>query len=294
MDLINYHHLRLFWAVAKEGNLTRASARLHLTPQTVSMQIRELESAIGDDLFVRSGRQLYLTESGSTALRYANEIFSLGQELTAVLTNKSAARPQKLSIGITDVLSKQIAFKLIEPALKIEPELKVVCIEGPREQLLSNLAVHSLDVVLMDGPIPPSVMVKAYNHEIGSSEIVFMAKGPMALRLKTDFPASLENAPILLPGERNVLRRDLEMWFESNRIQLKIAGEFDDTALMKTFGKAGVGIFPVPSIIADEIIEDYKVRPIGIAEGVLEKYYAISVERKVQNAVIAAICNHRI
>ena len=290
MEPLNFHHLKLFWAVAREGNLTRASARLHLTPQTVSMQIRDFEAAIGEKLFQRSGRRLVLTDVGHVVLQYANEIFSLGQELNETLRGQPTGRPLRLVVGAAYVLPKLIVHRLLKPALQMDEPVRIVCREGPSEKLLADLAVHGLDVVLSDGPIPPAVRVRAYNHQLGTCGVTFMARPDQATGLRQGFPASLDGASVLLPSEDTVLRRELDGWFTTHGVKPVIAGEFDDSALLKVFGQAGAGFFPVPAVMAEEVARQYGVQPIGAAEGVVERYYAISVERRVRHPAVAAIC----
>ncbi|MBW1761376.1 MAG: transcriptional activator NhaR [Deltaproteobacteria bacterium] len=290
MESFNYHHLRLFWAVAHEGNLTRASKKLHLAPQTVSTQIRDFEKALGENLFRRSGRRLLLTDVGHVALRYADEIFSLGQELREALRGQPSGRPLRLVVGVADVLPKLVAHRLIEPALLLEEPVRIVCREGTPEKLLADLAVHGLDVVLSDAPIPPGMNVRAYNHELGRCGVTFMAQSDLASRLRKGFPTSLEGAPVLLPSEDTVVRRELDQWFDERGVRPVIAGEFEDSALLKVFGQAGTGFFAVPTVIEDEVVRQYEVEPIGATTDVSERFYAISVERRVRHPAVMAIC----
>lgn len=291
METLNLHHLRLFWAVAREGNLTRASAKLHLTPQTVSMQIRELEAAIGEKLFERAGRRLTLTDVGQMVLPYADEIFALGRELREALRGQPTGRPLRLVVGVADVLPKLIAHRLIEPATHLEEPVQIVCREGSPSQLLADLAIHGLDVVLSDRPIPPTVRVRAYNHDLGTCGVRFMARPEQAIGLRQGFPASLDGAPVLLPSEDAVLRRDLDEWFSTRGIRPVMMGDFDDSALLKVFGQAGAGFFAVPAVIEQEVRRQYGVQRVGTADGVVERYYAISVERRVRHPAVAAICS---
>jgi LysR family transcriptional activator of nhaA len=290
MKPLNYHHLRLFQAVAREGNLTRASAKLHLTPQTVSTQIRDLEASLGEQLFRRAGRALQLTDTGDAVLRYANEIFSLGQELQESLRGQPTGRPLRTLVGATDVLPKLIVHHLLEPALHLEQPIHIVCTEGSPTELLADLAVHRLDVVLSDSPIPRTARVKAYNHLLGTCGVTFMAHPDLARRLRKGFPSSLDGAPVLLPSDEAVVRHDLNEWFESCEVRPAIVGEFEDSALLKTFGHAGEGFFAIPSVVEDEVARQYEVEAIGRTEEVTESYYAISVERRVRHPAVAAIC----
>ena len=290
MTTLNYHHLRLFRAVAREGNLTRASERLHLTPQTVSAQIRDLETAIGEQLFRRSGRRMFLTDAGQVALRYSGEIFSLGQELLETLRGQPTGRPIRLHVGAPDALPKLIVHRLLEPALHLDEPIHLFCREGSPAELLGDLAVHRLDVVLSDSPIPPMAKVRAYNHLLGTCGITFMGQTELANGLRDDFPASVDGAPILLPSENAVLRRDLDGWFDQLGVRPVIVGEFEDSALLKSFGQAGEGFFAVPTVVEEEVARQYRVHAIARTEEVTESFYALSVERRVRHPAVVAIC----
>ncbi len=290
MEHLNYHHLRLFWAVAKEGHLTRASAKLNLTPQTVSVQIRALEESVGEALFRRSGRRLVLTEAGQLAQGYAEEIFALGRDLQDCLRGQVTARPLKLHIGAAMVLPKLIVHRILEPALSLPQPIQVVCREGSTTELLSQLSIDRLDLVLSDSPIPATANVRAYNHLLGTSGVSLMAQSELASRLRPGFPASLDDAPVLLPSEDAVVRRDLDRWFDEREIQPKIIGEFEDSALMKIFGQAGEGVFAVPSVVSDSVARQYEVEELGRADGLIESFYAISAERRIRQEAVAAIC----
>jgi LysR family transcriptional activator of nhaA len=289
MEALNYHHLRLFQAVAREGNLTRASGKLHLTPQTVSTQVRDLEAAIGEQLFRRTGRRMVLTEAGKVTLRYADAIFSLGQELQQTLRGQPSGRRVKVLVGVNDVLPKLIVHHILEPALQAQ-NLHIVCCEGNRTQLLADLAVHRLDVVLSDSPIPPTTSVRAYNHLLGSCGVSFLAPPEMALRLRRKFPASLDGAPVLLPSDETVARRGLDRWFDKCGVRPVIVGEFDDSALLKSFGQAGEGFFTAPTVVEAEVARQYQVEPFGRTAEIVESYYAISVERRVRHPAVVTIC----
>lgn len=290
IDSLNYHHLRLFQAVAREGHLTRASERLHLTPQTVSTQIRHLEAAMGERLFLRTGRRMVLTDAGHVALRYSGEIFSLGQELLETLRGQPTGRPVLIRIGAPEALPKIIVHRLIEPALHLEEPVQIFCRERSPTELLADLAVHRLDVVLSDTPIPPMAKVRAYSHLLGTCGISFMAQTKLANGLRDHFPRSLDGAPVLLPSDDAVLRRDLDSWFEKVDVRPRIVGQFEDSGLLKSFGQAGEGFFAVPSVIEKEVARQYKVQKIAEIDEVTESFYAISVERRVRHPAVVAIC----
>jgi len=286
---LNYQHLKYFWAVSRHGNLTRASAELLLTPQTVSTQIRDLEKGLGVELFSREGRRLVLTDIGRVVYRYADEIFNIGREIQDIVRGLPG-RAMYLVVGVADVVPKLIAHQLIEPAIQLKEPVRVICREGRTERLLAELAIHKLDVVLSDSPIPPAVKIRAYNHLLGESKVTFMASDRLARNCREGFPESMNGAPILLPAEGTILRGTLEQWFDSQEIRPMIVGEFEDSALLTAFGQAGVGIFAVPSVIQDEVRRQYGVEPIGVVEGIVERFYAISLERKVRHPAVAAVC----
>ncbi|WP_411992464.1 transcriptional activator NhaR [Agarivorans sp. DSG3-1] len=287
--MINYKHLHYFWVAAKQGGIARASELLHITPQTISGQISLLEQHFGDDLFVKVGRNLELTETGRLALSYADEIFSLGDELEDALRNGPTERPQMLKVGIAEVVPKTIAYRLLAPALNLSDAVRMVCKENTLESLLAELALNRLDLVLADGPVPPGLGVRGFNHPLGESGISFLAVPELAKRLTADFPASLDGAPLLIPSEINLMHVRLLQWFDKQNIHPKIVGEFDDSALMKAFGQAGTGVFTVPTAIADEVVNQYKVEVIGCTDAVREQFFAISAERRVSNPAVVAI-----
>jgi LysR family transcriptional activator of nhaA len=290
MYLLNYQHLKYFWAVSRHGHLTRASEELHLTPQTISAQIRELENGLGEKLFNRRGRSLVLTEAGQVVFRYADEIFSLGQELQDVLRGLPGKEPLRLSVGIADVVPKMIAHHLINPAMHLDNPLRITCREGHLNDLLSELAVHKLDIVLADSPIPTTVRIKAYNHFLGECGITFMASSKLAARLRKGFPQSLDGAPFLVPMKGCALRQKLDEWFESHNLRPLIAGEFEDSALLQVFGQTGSGFFAVPSVLESEVARQYQVKSICRTDSITECFYAISAERRVRHPAVTAIC----
>lgn len=290
MDWLNYHHLLYFYLVAREGTISAASEVLRLAPSTISVQIKTLEEALGEDLFERSGRNLVLTERGKLAYSYAEEIFGLGQELLDTFRSQPVGRPYRLRVGIADVLWKDIGHQLIQPAMDLDHPVRLTCLEGDFDELLAQLAVHNVDVVLADAPIGPSVSVKGFNHLLGQSGVTFFANEDLAGRYRRDFPASLEGAPMLLPSEKTALRRHLEQWFDSEGVRPNMIGEFDDSALMTSFGARGVGIFPAPSVVEIDISRQYGLEAIGTPEKVKQQFYAVTVDRKIKHPAVQAIC----
>lgn len=287
--MINYKHLHYFWAVAKEGSIVRASEHLHITPQTISGQLSELENNLGEALFNRVGRNLELTETGRLALSYADEIFSLGGELEEVIRNLPDVRPLVFKVGVADVVPKSIAYRLLAPALQLSEAVRIVCRESSIESLLTELAIHQIDLVIADGPIPQSVNVRGFNHQLGECGISFFAVPELANKLGKDFPKNLDAAPMLLPSEMTAMQSKLLKWFDKLHIYPRIVGEFDDSALMKAFGQAGTGVFIAPTPISAEVEKKYGVAVIGQTDEVLEQFYAISVERKISHPAVAAI-----
>ena len=289
MASLNFKHLRYFWVVAKAGGIARASERLHLTPQTISGQISVFEDLLGYKLFARKGRRLELTDAGRVALSYADEIFTLGEELEGVLRSPSEGRPLQFSVGVADAVAKVVAYRLLEPAVRLPEPLRIVCREGKLAGLLADLAVHRLDIVIADSSLPAAVNVKGFSHLLGECGLTFFATPTLARKHKGPFPRLLDDAPLLLPGEQAAVRPRLFRWFDEQRIRPRIVGEFDDGALLKAFGRAGAGIFAAPSAIAEQVRRQYGVVVIGRTEAVTESFYAISVERRLTHPAVLAI-----
>ena len=287
--MVNYKHLHYFWVVAKEGGVVRASERLHLTPQTISGQLSLLEKYLGISLFSRTGRNLKLTETGRLVLSYADEIFSLGGELEELIHQLPVSLPQTLRVGVVDVVPKSIACRILEPALKMPEPVHMICRESSLDTLLAELAVHRLDLVLADRPIPSTVSTRGFSHKLGECSVSFFATKKLKKKLKGEFPQCLDKAPLLLPSSVNQLRSSIDQWLDKSRIYPRIVAEFDDSALMKVFGQEGAGIFIAPSAIEAEVASQYRADCIGRIDDVKERFYAISVERRVSHPVVAAI-----
>jgi LysR family transcriptional activator of nhaA len=290
MDWLNYHHLLYFWTVVREGSVSRAAEKLRLAQPTISAQVKLLEEALGDTLFDRQGRRLALTDTGRLVYRYADEIFGIGRELQEALKGRPAAgRPLPLSVGVANAVPKLIVHRLLKPAVSAGQPIHLVCREDSTPTLLAELATHALDVVITDVPAPPHVRVKVFSHLLGESGTTFFAAGSLAVKLRRRFPRSLNDVPVLLPTRHTALRLALDHWFEAEDLHPRIVGEFDDSALMKTFGQAGRVAFPASTAIAQEVVRQYRVQPVGRATGVRERYYAISVERRLKHPGVLAI-----
>lgn len=291
MDWLNYHHLLYFWTVAHEGSIARAAQELRLAPPTVHAQIRTLEQSLGQQLLVRRGRGLALTDTGRVVLGYADDIFSLGRELmTAVKQQQPAAdRPVRFSIGIVDSVPKMVAKELLKPALKLEPPAQLVVREGKLEPLVAELAIHRLDMVLADHPYTTPSTIRIFHHRLGECGVTFFAPPPLAAKLKRGFPGSLDGAPALLPTENTAMRNSLETWFDSVGVRPRVVAEFEDSALLKVFGGDALGFFATPSIGVDALARSHKVRAIGSTEDCRERFFAISAERRLKHPAVVAI-----
>jgi LysR family transcriptional regulator, transcriptional activator of nhaA len=289
MARLNYKHLRYFWTVAKAGGIARACERLHLTPQTISGQLSAFEDALGHKLFARSGRRLELTEAGRMVLRYADEMFTVGEELEEALRHEAGSLPLLFKVGIVDSVPKSVAYRLLEPAAFLAEPLRMVCREGKLAGLMADLAIHRLDLVIADGPMPADMSVRGFNHPLGECGITFLATPALAQQHRARFPRCLDGAPLLLPGEEAAVRPRLMQWIESVGVRPKIVAEFDDGALTTAFGMAGTGVFVVPSAIAEEVRHQYRVRALGHTDAVTERFYAISVERRLTHPAVVAI-----
>ncbi len=292
MRHLNYTHLLYFWTVAREGSIARASEVLNLTPQTISGQIKLLEDAVGSPLFNRVGRGLALTETGHVVKQYADEIFTLGAELTHRVKSRQALMPTTLNVGVVDSIPKLVALRILEPAFNLETPIRVVCREGDLEKLLADLAMHNLDLVISDRGIAPGTGVKAYAHILGESDVSFFAHKSIARKYKKDFPACLNEAPMLLPVTESAVRRAIDSWLEDHDIRPNVVAEFEDSALLKAFGEAAVGVFPAPSAIAEEVSSMYHSVLLGHVETVTESFFAISPERKLKHPAVLKITEH--
>ena len=290
MEWLNYHHLLYFWTAARLGSITKAAEELLLGPATISAQVRRLEESLGEKLFQKSGRRLVLTEMGHVAYRYAEEIFALGREFTDTMKGRPTGHPLRLRIGVADVLPKRIAYRLIKPALELPSQVRVLCREERPARLLAALAAHELDVVLSDAPVGPEVSVRAFNHPLGECGMGFYAMPTLAKNRLRAFPMSLDGMPWLLPTDAMAIRHDLEQWFESKGIHPAVVGEFDDYSLLIVFGAAGHGFFAAPSVLDQEVRRQYGFMRMGRTDAVRARFFAISVERKVKNPAVIAIC----
>ncbi len=288
MEWLNYHHLFYFWMVARAGSIARASREMRLSQPAISNQLKTLEGALGHKLFERRGRRLVLTEVGRTALRYADDIFRTGREMQQALKGIPTGERLRLVAGVADVIPKRVAALLLQSAVQAVPRLALVCRESPLPELLAALALHEIDVVLSDSPASEDVRVKAFNHPLVDCGVTFLA-APKLAHLRKGFPRSLDGAPALLPAAGTAVRRGLEAWFEARAIRPDVAGEFDDSALLEAFGARGMGFFAAPSIIDKEVAAEHEVASIGRTEEIRERFYAISVERRLRHPAVAAI-----
>ncbi len=286
---LNFHHLRYFWTVAREGSVRRAAERLHVSQPTVSAQVHAFEDAMGEKLFRRAGRGLVLTEAGERVRRYGDEIFALGDELQASLRQPNAAMALRVSIGITDSVPKLLSHAIVRPAFDSGPNVQVICSEGRVADLLGELAAFRLDLVLADEPAPSSLPVKTHHHLLGSCGVMLCAHAKLAAKLKPRFPGSLDGAPALLPAAHSALRRTLEPWFEAQGVKPRVVAEYDDGALMKMAAADGLGFLPVPTAAAREAANRWGLRPIGRAGDCRAHFYAITTERRVQHPGVLAI-----
>jgi len=286
---LNFHHLRYFWAVAREGSVTAAAAALHVSQPAVSAQIRKLESSLGHELFDRSGRSLSLTPEGKVVFEYADDIFRIGEELVDTVAGRLTGRPMRLVVGVASTIPNLVSFHLLEPAFAMDDPVRLIVRENRTDRLLADLATHDVDLVLADMPPPLHVNVHAFAHPLGSSPVDILGPPLLAHRLRDGFPGSLLGQPFLLPAEGYTLRRSLDDWFEQGGMRPHVVAEIEDADLMNVFAEAGSGLFAAPSIITDDIRVRYAVEVVGRAPGVREDFYAITPERRIEHPAIAAI-----
>lgn len=289
MEWLNYHHLLYFWLVAREGGVAKAATKLRLSHPTVSTQIKALESALGEELFAKQGRRLVLTEMGTLVYGYADEIFRLGQELLDTVKGRPTGGPMRLVVGIAEVVPKLIAKRLLDPARSESLPVHMICREDKTDRLLTELASHSVDVIISDSPLPPGSAVKAFSHLLGECGTTIFARKDLAKAHRAGFPRSLNGAPMLLTTEVTAARRALNQWFDSKGIRPVVHAEFDDSALLQVFGQDGAGLFPAPTAIEDGVMRQYEVEIVGRLPDVRERFYAISVERRLRHPAVVAI-----
>jgi LysR family transcriptional activator of nhaA len=280
MPWLNYHHLYYFWMIVREGGVLRASRKLRLAQPTVSEQLRTLEQALGEKLFDRVGNRLVLTEVGHVVHRYASEIFSLGTELQDALQGRPAARSPRFLVGVTDAVPKLVAYRLLEPALRVPEPPQIICYEDRPDRLLADLAVRAIDLVLSDVPPEPGSGVRAYGHVLGESGVSFFATRRVAASLRRGFPRSLDGAPMLLPTPNTTMRRSLSQWFDDIGVRPSVVGEFQDSALLAEFGEQNVGVFPASSVVENDMRSHHGMEVVGRVPTVRERFYAVSAERE--------------
>lgn len=291
MEWLNYHHLLYFWTVVKEGGVSRAAESLHVAQPTVSAQLRALERSLGQKLFERQGRLLKLTTRGEAVFRYAEEIFSLGRELLQTVKGDPQSSPRRFRVGVSDALPKLTTYRLLEPALAMRPAFRLHVRIDKTERLLGELAVHAVDLVLADAPMMPSLRVRAFNHLLGETSVSIFGTAELARSIRRGFPKSLAGAPMLLQTSNTAVRQSLDQWFEAHGIEPQIIGEVEDMAMLQTLGEHGLGLFAAPTVVRAEICRRYSVACVGELPQVREKFFAISVERRITHPAVRLIAD---
>jgi LysR family transcriptional activator of nhaA len=292
VERLNYHHLLYFWLVAREGSVSAAAARLRLAQPTLSGQIRTLESMLGERLFEKAGRRLQLTEMGRLVFRFADEIFSLGEELMDTVKRRPTGRRVRLTIGLADVVTKPMAHRLIRPLLEQPDPVLLNVREDSPEKLLASLVANELDVLVLDSPPGPESGVRVVSHRLGESGVVLLATPKLARRFRPRFPRALEGAPFLLPGRTTGLRRGLEQWFERHHIRPLVMGEFDDSALLLEFGHSGSGILAMPSVVEGDVRRRHGLVRVGPVEGIRRELFAVALHRRIAHPAVASLVEH--
>jgi LysR family transcriptional activator of nhaA len=291
MEWLNYHHLLYFWMVAKHGSITQASAELRLAHPTISGQIHRLEEVLGEKLFTRSGRRLVLTDSGRIAFRYADEIFALGQEFQETLKGRSTGKPLRLVVGVSDMIAKSMVHRILEPAFALRDKVRIILREArSADAFMGELAINAIDVVLADAPAGPGTPIRTFSHPLGDCGSSFFAAPQLARRCRRGFPRSLDGVPMLLPSSDSTFRRALNEWFQSHDVRPEIIAELDDLALASVLGETGLGVIAAPDVIEKELRMRYGLQLVGRAQEIRQRFFAISVERKIKNPGVAAIC----
>lgn len=286
LSRMNHNHLYYFWLVGKHRSLTRAAAELGLAQPTVSAQIRCLEEQLNAGLLTRRGRNIDLTEAGQIVFRHADEMFRISSEIPDALSGRFTGQPRTVHVGTSDFVPKPIVRMILEPLLRADSDVRLVCREWRIDELLAELGLFHLDLVIADRPHPDSSRVRAISHPVFETAIAVFAEPMLAKRLRRDFPRSLHGAPCFLPVRNAMLRESLDRWFAANKIEPLILAEFEDRELLKTFGSGGLAAFPASALIENEVRRQFGVERVGWIRGVRETYYAIAVHRRVMHPVV--------
>lgn len=289
MEWLNYHHLHYFHMIAQEGSLTKAASRLRLTHSTLSAQLKSLEEFLGHPLFDRRGKRLALTPFGAEIAHYAADIFRLGGELVDVARGRSSAKRTVLRVGVAGTLPTTIIHRLISPALENGQDAAVSVVQAPLSELLLLLAAHHVQMVLCDTPAPRGQAVRVHTHFLGASPILLYAACDIADKVREGFPDSLNGAPFLFPAAGSGLRSAMERWLADRGISVHTAGEIEGADLLRKFGIRGLGVFPIREALQKEAEDMGRVQCLGEMKGVSEKYYAVSLERRMADPLLAAI-----
>jgi LysR family transcriptional regulator, transcriptional activator of nhaA len=289
MDRLNYHHLFYFWVVARHGGLGQSSEDLLLSRSTLSSQIHQLEGVIGHQLLRRSGRRLELTDVGRTVFTYCDKMFTIGRELGELIGDANLTKPRYVRVGVSDVIPRLVVGQLLRPLFATPNKVRLVCREDHSRRLLAELAAQNLDLVIDGGPLESGSRIKGHSHRLGRSDVVFFGAKRLVSKYRSGFPESLDGAPILLPTEGSVLRHEIENWFERLGIKPQVVGEFDDRDLLEVFGHLGAGMFPAPEMIRRDLAREYNIGVVGRATGLVEQYYAISIQRNIGHPLVEAI-----
>ena len=290
MSQLNYKHLHYFWVVAQEGSITKAASRLDVAVQTISGQLSLLERQLGKTLFKPQGRGLVLSDTGRLVLGYADQIFQLGDALVQAVHQSDAESTLRLRAGISDGIPKLLAYQLLTQVTQMPQDIRLVCDEGEFETLLADLALHKLDVVLSDRAAPVGGNLKLFSTHLGDFATGLFGQADLIVRYQADFPHSLHGAPLLLPTRHNALRGRIDRWLEANHLHPRIVGEFEDSALLTTFGRGGLGLFPAPLALAEQVATQLHAQPLGEMAGVSEQIYAISNERRIRHPAVEVLC----
>ena len=284
----NYRHLYYFWVVAKEGGFARAAERLDMAIQTISAQVRELEKSLGHQLLKPLGRGVTLTEAGDVAYARAEEIFQIGQRIPQEVMQAATEPSIRLTVGLSDGISKLAAHKLLGPALQ-DAQLKLVCHEGEIAHLMAELALHHLDLVLAGQAAAHNNNMRLSSRLLSLSDVGWFGPSQWVHKADIDqFPKSLKRLPVLLPTTHSPLRASLDRWFEELQIQPRVVGEFEDSALMSVFGAGGLGVFPASLIGRDDLSLMKGLKFLGQSV-VKEEIYALYTRRSRHHPLVERV-----
>jgi len=281
MAFLNYHHLRYFHAIAKEGNLTRAAEHLHLSQSALSLQLRKLEDSLGQRLFLRQNKRLVLTEAGRIALDYTTAIFKAGEELQATLTRQAPRERRVLRVGAVSTLSRNFQLAFLRPMIG-RPDCELVVQSGTLQEMLTLLGAHTLDLVLSNFPVPRDAHTNWHSHLLDHQPVSLVGK-PRPKGKKWRYPDALDGAPLILPSLQSNIRVAFDRVIDMAGVRPQIIAEVDDMAMLRLLAREADALTLVPPVVVRDELKDRQLVEFHRFAEIEESFYAISPTRRFPN-----------